>query len=213
MLGKDKLYELLDIEDGADFQYFENVAALFECEEEIEESALLQLLLQVDKETLTELIHNYFEETTDFLPGDAAETYGILERIKFALMGLARNSQGDGEEAQRSLANLAEELNRFRRWYAVESKVYCSGISSALEEKTVPMRDAITMARLEQLGEEKYFYDFSECLDYPLEEYIMSLGDMVAAEYRDEDTDGYNGETSAELEPDYEESEYGSILQ
>jgi hypothetical protein len=77
----------------------------------------------VDKKALAELIHNYFEEMTDFLPGDAAEAYGVLERIKFSLMGLARNC--DEEDL---LSNLTEEIERFRLWYSVESRVYCTSV-------------------------------------------------------------------------------------
>lgn len=35
-MDRDELYELLDIEAPSDFEYFENLAALIECEEHIE---------------------------------------------------------------------------------------------------------------------------------------------------------------------------------
>ena len=60
-LTKEVLYELLDIDTPADFQYFENLAALLECEDEIDDQVLAQLLEGVDKKTLAELLHNYFE--------------------------------------------------------------------------------------------------------------------------------------------------------
>lgn len=184
-LTKEALYELLDIDTPADFQYFENLAALLECEDEIDDQALAQLLEGVDKKTLAELLHNYFEEMTDFLPGDTAEAYGILERIKFALMGLARNC-----EEEDLLANLVEELERFRIWYSVESRIYCTSIMTG-EEEVLPVRDAVTLARSENLTKEKYEYDYSECLDYKLEEYIMNLGDLVAAELEEEANAAY----------------------
>lgn len=179
-LTKDKLYELLDIDAPRDFQYFENLAELIECEDDIEEGVLAELMEGVDKNVLAELIHNYFEEMTDFLPGDAAEVYGVLERIKFALMGLAKNC-----EEEDLLVNLVDELERFRRWYSAESRVYCTSISRG-EEEVVPMRDSITMARTEGLTGDKYEYNYSDCLDYKLEEYIMSFGDLVAAEMEEE---------------------------
>ena len=179
------LYELLDIDSPADFQYFENLAELLECEAEIEEGVLAQLLEGVDKRTLSELIHNYFEEMTDFLPGDAAEAYGVLERIKFALMGLARNC--DEEDL---LPNLVEEMERFRHWYSVESRVYCTSILTG-EEDVLPIRDAVTLARSENLTKEKFEYDYSECLDYRLDEYIMNFGDLVAAELEEEANAAY----------------------
>lgn len=184
-LTKDALYELLDIDVPADFQYFENLAALLECEDEIDDQVLAQLLDGVDKKILAELIHNYFEEMTDFLPGDAAEAYGILERIKFALMGLARNC-----EEEDLLPKLTEEMERFRIWYSVESHVYCTSILTG-EEQVLPVRDAVTLARAENITKEKFEYDYSECLDYSLEEYIMNLGDLVAAEMEEEANAAY----------------------
>ena len=43
-MDKDRLYELLDIEEPEDFQYFENIAALLEADEEIDYDALYALL-------------------------------------------------------------------------------------------------------------------------------------------------------------------------
>ena len=34
-MNREKLYEYLDIESPQDFEYFENMAALLECEEDI----------------------------------------------------------------------------------------------------------------------------------------------------------------------------------
>ena len=184
-LTKKKLYELLDIDTPADFQYFENLAALLECEDEIDDQTLAQLLEGVNKKALAELIHNYFEEMTDFLPGDAAEAYGVLERIKFSLMGLSRNC--DEEDL---LSNLTEEMERFRIWYSVESRVYCTSVLSG-EEQVLPVRDAVTLARSENLTREKFEYDYSECLDYKLDEYIMNFGDLVAAELEEEANAAY----------------------
>ena len=184
-LTKKELYELLDIDVPADFQYFENLAALLECEDEIDEQTLAQLLEGVDKKALAELIHNYFEEMTDFLPGDAAEAYGVLERIKFSLMGLSRNC--DEEDL---LSNLTEEIERFRIWYSVESRVYCTSVLTG-EEQVLPVRDAVTLARSENLTREKFEYDYSECLDYKLDEYIMNFGDLVAAELEEEANAAY----------------------
>ena len=42
--------------------------------------------------------------------------------------------------------------------------------------------DALLLARLEKLDGSGYQYDFSECMHYPLDEYIVSLGDLAAAE-------------------------------
>ena len=119
-----------------------------------------------------------------------------MERIKFALIGLARNC--DEEDL---LVNLADELDRFRRWYSVDSRVYCTSISDG-EEISVPVRDAVVLARSESLTGDRYEYDYSECQDYPLEEYIMSLGDLAASQMEEE--------TSSEGDPDERLEEFYS---
>ena len=189
-LNQDKLYTMLDIETPADFEYFENLAALMECEEEIEEDVLFGLIEQVDKRTLAELIHNYFEEITDFLPDDAVELFTLLEHVKFSLMGMCGNS---GEE--NVLVNLVDELNRFRKWYSIESRVYCTSFSGE-EDGTVPLRDALVLARAEKLIGDNYEYDFTQCLDYPIEEYIMSFGDLAMAAAQEAELAGLEDENT-----------------
>ena len=52
------------------------------------------------------------------------------------------------------------------------------------------LRDALAVARIEKLEGDKYHYDFNDCLDYELEEYIMSYGDMAKLSREDmDDTD------------------------
>ena len=48
-----------------------------------------------------------------------------------------------------------------------------------------------SLARLEKIDGDKYEYDFSACLDYHLDEYIMSFGDVIAAEDEYDDQDSY----------------------
>ena len=95
-MDRDELYELLDIEAPSDFEYFENLAALIECEEHIEFEELYALLKDVNKESLLTLISNYFEEISDFIPGESADFYLLMDKIKLSLMGLTKNS--DDEE-------------------------------------------------------------------------------------------------------------------
>ena len=179
-LNKEKLYELLDIEQPEDFEYFENIAALLECEEEIEEEALSQLIKDLDKDTLAELIYGYFEEIMDFIPDDALDLYTLLEHIKFSLIGMASQSRQENV-----LVNLTDEINRFRKWYSAESQVYCTSYTGE-EDGSVPLRDALVLARAEKLMGGNYDYDFSLCLDYPLQEYMMTFADLAEAEYGEE---------------------------
>ena len=61
---------------------------------------------------------------------------------------------------------------------------------SGEEDGRVPLRDALVLARAEKLMGGDYDYDFSLCLDYPLEEYIMSFGDLAEAEHGENEEDG-----------------------
>lgn len=185
-MDKESLYQMLDIEEPGDFQYFENFADLIECGEDISYDDLYALIKEVDKENLSRLIHDYFEELSDFVPSDAAELFILLDKIKLSLMGMAKNSEE--EEEENVLTSLAEELNRFRLWYSAGSSAVCTVIGKEKEEEYT-LRDALAVSRLEKLDGDKYSYDFSQCLDYPIDEYIMSFGDIISASEAEEETD------------------------
>lgn len=176
-MKKEEFYELLDIEGPEDFQYFENLAAFLECDEEAEFEDVAGLFTAVDKDTLAQLADNYFEEITDFIPDNQTEIYTIFENVRRAIVGMCRNCEDD----ENLTAKLSEELERFRSWYSRESKAYCTDLST-MEETQMPLRDALVASRIEGIegNTNKYQYDFSECMEYPLDEYIVSLGDMIA---------------------------------
>jgi len=187
-MKKDELYALLDISDASEFEYFEDLATLLECEDDLEENVLFELISGMDRNNLAILINNYFEEVTDFLPGDAAEVYGIFEKVKLALMGMARSCTDENGQLtdETVLLNLVDELDRFRMWYSAESKVYCTSFGSG-EEEVMSLRDALVQARTEKILGDKYEYDFYDCMDYPLEEYIVAFGDLVQAAMEDDE--------------------------
>lgn len=176
-MNREQFYELLDIESAEDFQYFENLAAFFECEEELDYEDIAALFGAVDQAVLAELIDEYFEEITNFVPGSETEVFSIFENVRRALIGMCRNC----EEDETLHSKLMEELERFRRWYSIDSRAYCTDPVTLIEEEKT-MRDALLLARLEKLDGSGYQYDFSECMHYPLDEYIVSLGDLAAAE-------------------------------
>lgn len=179
-MRKEDFYELLDIDYPAEFQYFENLAAFLECDEELEYEDVAELFQGVDKDTLAQLVDNYFEELTDFVPGSETGVYGILDNVRRALMGMARNCDDDTMETK-----LADELERFRRWYSVDSRVYLTNLGT-MDEQEFTLRDALVNARIEKLDGDKFQYDFSECENYVLDEYIVSFGDMIAANEAEE---------------------------
>lgn len=190
-MNKREFYEMLDIDAPEDFQYFENIANYFESDEEPEYEDVAELFKEVDKDVLAQLAGNYFEEITGFIPGSQTEVFTIFENLRRAIVGMCRNC----EEDENLTAKLSEELERFRRWYSVESRVYCTDLST-MEEMPMCLRDALATARFEEIeGKSQYEYDFSECMNYPLDEYIVSMGDILASGEEEETPEDIAGES------------------
>ena len=173
-MTKEELYEILDIDSPADFQYFENLAAFLECDEEPEYEDFAEKIKVVDNYTLAQLIGDYFEEISDFIPESETELFTIFDNVRRSLVGMSRNCNDETTQTK-----LADEMERFRRWYSQDSRAYLTGLGET-EDEEITLRDALVCSRLEALGGDKYEYDFSECLSYPLDEYIVSFGDMLA---------------------------------
>lgn len=191
ILNQREFYEMLDIDTPEDFQYFENLAAFLECEDEPEYEDVAGLFTEVDKDVLAQLCDNYFEEITGFIPGSQTEVFTIFENVRRAIVGMCRNC----EEDENLTAKLSEELERFRRWYSVESQAYCTDLST-MEETPMSLRDALVTARLEGIeGKSQYEYDFSECMNYPLDEYIVSMGDILTSGEDEETPEDIAGES------------------
>ena len=107
-MDRDELFELLDIDSGADFQYFGNFADLVECEEDIESDVVYDMLEDVDLKTFAEICESFFYETLESVPGDQIDLYNLIENIKRALIGLAEAARGEEDNV---LLQLADELN------------------------------------------------------------------------------------------------------
>ena len=177
-MDREELFEMLDIEDGTGFEYFENFADFVEYEGEIDEDAVWELISEVDLKIFCELCESYFYDVLENVPGDQIDLYNLLENIKRVLVGFAEAARR-GEENARSV--LAEEFNRFRQWYSAGSSVEYRNLSSG-ETFFAPVRDALTNARMEKLNGEDFSYDFENALNYELEEFAMSYADLAAEE-------------------------------
>ena len=173
-MTKQEFYELLDIETPEDFKYVENVAQYLECDDEIDFADVAYLLSELDKVETAGLFDDYFEEIMDFIPEEETEVYSLFTNIRRSLGGMLKNADEVSTEAK-----IAEELERFRKWYSMDSKVYLTGVKD-MSEREDTLRDALFTKRMEALGGEKYYYDFTEAMDYPLEEYVMTFGDMIS---------------------------------
>ena len=172
----EELLEYLDLEDPSEFIYFEAMADLIESDDPIEQEAVYALFDGADKEMVAELIDDYFEEILEGLPEGSSSIYDLLHQIKLSLMGMAMNSADESD-----LRRFTDGFCRFRNWYVEESDVELApedGGPSVHQS----VRDAITTARIENLGGAAYSYDFDYALDYPLDSYEVSLASLVAAE-------------------------------
>lgn len=178
-----ELLELLEIDEPREFEYFENMADLLETEEPVSAETLYQLFSEADPQIVSELLTSYFDELLEVVPDESSDMYLLLDTIKRSLSGLMRSSEEEG-----NLNRFAEEIQRFRSWYAVDSEVICKSRSDG-SEKALSLRDALTLARLEKLEEEEYEYDFTDCLRFEIDEYIMGFADLAPEEDLEEDGD------------------------
>ncbi|MGI6722741.1 MAG: hypothetical protein ACOX4I_09485 [Anaerovoracaceae bacterium] len=80
----------------------------------------------------------------DNVPDEATDIYMLLENIKRALAGLILAGDED------SIVRFAEELAKFRNWYSFDSEVTCQNVTEDTEE-VLSLRDALTLARLDNL--------------------------------------------------------------
>ena len=174
------LINYLDLENGSDFQYFEAMADMIEADEYIEQEAMYRLFEEAENDMIAELLNNYFEDAVGGLPEDAGEIVSLMEQVRMSLEGLILNAEDESD-----LRRFTGEFHQFRNWYSEESEV-----ELLPEKRGEPLhqclRDAITTARIERLGGDKYSYNFENALDYQLDSYIMSFSDLAASE------DGYN---------------------
>ena len=164
-----ELFEIVDIESAEDFKHFDNFAALMESDDYIPAEVMYELFAEVDTDVLSELTDNYFEDIMEGVPEEEAELFTLLDNIKRVLKGYAENT-----DDERSIVLFTDEVSRFRNWYNFDTDVECQSRKDG-STRTVPVREALVLYRIEKLRADEYIYDFSECLDYPLDEYVVSF--------------------------------------
>lgn len=194
-----ELLELLEIDTPDDFSYFEHFAALVEIDEEIPYELFFRVLAEVDSESLADLTDNYFEEILQAMPDDSIDIYTLFNTIRQSLIGLAKASTTREERVL-----FADELFKFRTWYTFDSLVYCKNLKdNAITNATIC--EALALYRIEKLSEEQYSYDFSECLDYDIDEYTLTLNTKIVKDYDEllEDEDDEDNYEQGLIDHDY----------
>ena len=114
----EELLDYLDLEEAGQFEYFEALADLVECEEPIEMEAIYKLFEGADKETVATLLEDYFEDILDGLPENAGEIYSLLHQIKLSLVGMVTNIEDEmicGSFLMRSI-NFSTGIPTNQRW-------------------------------------------------------------------------------------------------
>ncbi|MDO4545040.1 MAG: hypothetical protein Q4C25_02690 [Bacillota bacterium] len=183
-MNYEELLAYLDLDEASQFEYFECMADLLESEDDIEFDAIYTLFDGADKQMIGDLLEEYFEDILGGLPENAGEIFSLLHQIQMSLAGMLTSLEEEGD-----LRKFTEEFYRFKNWYAQESEVELTPDDGG-QPIYHNVRDAITAARLEKLGGEKYRYDFEPALTYELDSYTMSFADLIAAEQEPDERDG-----------------------
>lgn len=192
-----ELLDYLDLEEAAEFEYFEHLADLLELEQEISYEACYALFSAVPERSLTELIGNYFEDIMENLPDDTVDIYTLLTTIRQCLLGLARNI-GEPE----GLRLFCDEFLKFHSWYSLHTAVHCKRLSDGFFTD-VTVGEALALCRLEKLNGDEYDYDFSSCIDYEIDEYSMSLSEIMGSDSFDGDDETEDDDDECGGERDY----------
>ena len=174
-MDRSDLLNMLDLENGSEFTYFENLADLLETDGELPPEALVPLLEEVDMSVFSELLENYFDDLMDHLPDNGVDIYNILEAEKRMLVSLSGNVLSGEENA---LRRLSDELERFHTWFSITENCVCSN-DETNESRMMPLRDALSQHRLSGLDGSSWSFDFDEALGYEVEDYIVSFEELA----------------------------------
>lgn len=171
-MDKTTFFNILDIDSAEDFQYYENLASLFEADDFIESNLLKDLFKDIDFNILSDCIDNYFEEFLKAIPDEETNLYITLESIKRSFIGMMVENPTSDE-----IAILADEILRFRKWYVLDNLVI-----NKLNGTEVSVRDARYDIQACKLLGDSYDYDFRLAYDYQIEGYDVKLSDILEEE-------------------------------
>ena len=164
-MDKTGLYRKLDIDTIDEFRYYENLAALLEEDDYIEENLIRDLIREVDKSVLAEHMDSFYEQFLNNLPDDETEMYITVDSIGRAMTGMIAEDMTDED-----ITALADEIARFRKWYVHDLNVY-----DRIKGEELSVRDARYNILAAGFLGEKYDYDFRTALDYSVEGYNVRI--------------------------------------
>ena len=169
-MDRERLFEKLDIENPEEFKFYENLESLIEEEEHIESELIKEVLSAADKEYLVEHAETFFDKFLDNIPDDETELAIIVEIFKNNICGLIYEDMDDA-----ALGELADELHKFRKWYAIDHNATDESDGSEMS-----IRDArYELLAADLLGEEKSI-DFGKALVSGPDSYGIKVSDLAA---------------------------------
>lgn len=191
-MDRNTFYDLVDIETPEDFKFYDNIENLIESDEEWDIDNLSPLLIEIPNDVMTELIDEYFTSLLDRLPDDETDLYTLIYNVSRTMKSVLNvdvissefgneNSDIEKEHANNTKRRLSYELKKFSDWFSRENLVDIKNLENGKEFKT-PLRDAMGMITLEKLGIGSYSYNFDDCNDYELDEYILNFSDFACSE-------------------------------
>jgi len=177
-MTKEQLFEKLELESPIDFNYFEQMAELLECDEEISFDDFFSAISMLDGETAQSLIENYFEDFNGSIPDSDDEFVMMIESLKQNLI-LACS---DIENTRRQFAEL---LYAFRQWMHEKSGAVVDGMPCTII-------DALAEHRVEKLGGSSHKYEFPSVSKFEMEDISLSLGKYSKVDILKEEDEDYS---------------------
>ena len=177
-MDKVRFYRLLDIDSADEFKYYENLSALLEEDEYIEENLIKDLIRNADREKLAEHMSSYFDGFLDHLPDNETDLYVMVESMGRVFDGLIMDDMTDAD-----IDALASEISKFRKWYVHDSNAF-----NKLTGEEASVRDARFDLSAAKLLGENADYDFRLALDYDIDGFDVRIADMIGASFAEENS-------------------------
>ena len=202
-MDRNTFYDLVDIETPEDFKFYDNIENLIESDEEWDIDNLSPLLIEIPNDVMTELIDEYFKSLLDRLPDDETDLYTLIYNVSRTMKsvlnvdGISSEFGNENADIEKEHANdpkrrLSYELKKFSDWFSRENLVDIKDLENGKEFKA-PLRDVLGMITLEKLGIGSYSYNFDDCNDYELDEYILNFSDFAGSEATENTGDDHEG--------------------
>ncbi len=177
-MKRNELLDILEIKDWKEFQYYEQFLLLMEHYELINEEVLFKAFAKISPEDLSLFLEMYFDDIMTGIPEDNIDLYKIFSTVKSVLTEMAY-----AKDAMRIMGQLVFELYRFLGWMMEDKRVHCRDlIENTVKE--ISIYESLILFRIERLNEGKYELNFSEEINFHIDEF-----EKEESVFPDEDTD------------------------